>query len=191
MIDFKGEKKETILVPAGAHIAILYSIIELGTMHGEYMGQPKTQKKIRLSWELPEETAEFDGEKKPLVVGKTFTASLYEQAKLRPIVAGMLGGLTEEQEEVFNIKDLLGKACILQVSHDEYMGRKFANILSAAQLPKGTSKPVQTNPSLYLDYSDGWDETVYTSLPQWLKDKMAESDEMKARQEVRPEDIPF
>lgn len=181
MIDFKGEGKPRELVPQGGHIATLYSIIELGTMEGEYAGQTTHKRKIRLTWELPEETREFDGVQKPMVVGKTYTISLFEQAKLRPIVEGMLGGLSQEQEEDFDIKSLLGRSCMIQIAHDEWNGTKFASVVSCTQLPKSLKAPEQFNPSQYLDYGDGWDTEVYEKLPQFVKDKMAESAEMKAR----------
>lgn len=182
-IDFKtGAGKERELVPVGNHVARLYSIVEIGTVEGEYMGSVTHKRKIRLTWELPEEKREFDGVEKPLVIGKTFTISLFDGARLRPIVVGMLGGLTEEQEEEFNIKSLLGKPCMLQVSHEEFNGRKYANVVSCAQLPKGMKAAPQFNESQYLDYSeDGWNDEVYTKLPQFVKDKMGESAEMKRK----------
>lgn len=182
MIDFKtGEGKERELPPVGNHVAVLYSIIEIGTLEGEYMGQAKKSRKIRLTWELPDETREFDGVQKPMVVGKTYTISLFEGARLRPIVVGMLGGLSEEDEETFNIKGLLGKPCMLQIAHDTFNDRKFASVVSAAQLPKSMKAPKQFNPSQYLDYSDGWNDEVYAALPQFMKDKMGESEEMKRK----------
>lgn len=198
MIDFSAkDQKPRELVPAGAHVARLYSIVEIGTIEGEYMGNPTQKRKVRLTWELPEETREFDGEMKPLVIGKTYTISLFEQAKLRPIVVGMLGGLTEEQEENFDIKSLLGQPCMLQVTHEEFSGRKYANVAGATQLPKSVKAPKQYNENVYLDYAEGWDDAVYGKLPQFIKDKMAESHEMKARngadgfEEIDPKDIPF
>lgn len=186
MISFSNSDKPKELVPSGAHIATLYSIVELGTMEGEYMGNPTKKRKIRLTWELPEETRDFDGAQKPLVVGKTYTASLFEQAKLRPIVIGILGSLSEEEEESFDIKNLLGKSCMLQVSHEEYNGRKYANVASCTQLPKSVKAPKQVNESVYFDYAT-FDEAEYAKLPQWMKDKMAESIEMKERNGVSPE----
>jgi hypothetical protein len=196
-IDFKGEGKPKELVPAGAHIATIYSIVQLGTMAGEYMGKATRKNKIRITWELPEETREFDGEMKPMVVGKTYTASLYDQSKLRPIVDGILGSV---DEETFDISSLLGKSCMIQVSPAEYNGNEYADVVSCTQLPKSVPAPKPFNPQVYLDYKEGWDETVYEALPKWMKDKMAESEEMKARngsdpfnptEEVKPEDIPF
>lgn len=196
MIDFKNSDKPREVVPAGGHIATLYSIVELGTMETEYMGEKKLSRKIRLTWELPEELREFDGVQKPMVVGKTYTASLYEQAKLRPIVEGMLGGLTEAQEESFDIKSLLGTSCMIQVATEEYNGNKYASVVSCTQLPKSVTAPAQFNDSVYFDYAT-FDEKTYEALPNWMKDKMAESSEMKTRngisreKDIDPADIPF
>lgn len=197
MIDFKGDKKPKELLKAGAYIATIYSVVQLGTMKGEYAGKETRKNKIRVTWELPEEMREFDGEQKPMVVGKTYTASLYEQAKLRPIVEGILG---EIDEDTFAIENLVGKSCMVQLAPAEYLGNEYMDVISATMLPKSVPAPKQINPSVYLDYQEGWNDETYQSLPQWMKDKMAESEEMKLRNgalppdvndEIRPDEIPF
>lgn len=180
-IDFAAKKAPKELLSAGAYIATLYSVVQLGTMKGEYKGTETHKNKIRLTWELPEEMREFDGEMKPMVVGKTFTASLYDQSKLRPIVDGMFGGLSPEQEADFLIEKLVGKSCMIQLVPAEYLGNEYMDVVSATQLPKSVPAPKQINPSVYLDYQEGWSDEVYAGLPQWMKDKMSESDEMKKR----------
>lgn len=201
-INFKGEKKPKELLPAGAYIATLYSVVQFGTMNGEYKGKPTKKNKIRLTWELPEELREFDGEQKPMVVGKTYTASIFEQAKLRPIVEGILG---EVDEETFAIENLVGKSCMVQLAPAEYLGNEYMDVVSATQLPKSVPAPKQMNASVYLDYQEAWDDQVYADLPQWMKDKMADSEEMKARsgfsaketgieyptEDINPLDTPF
>lgn len=194
-IDFKGEKKPKELLPAGAYIATIYSVVQLGTMNGEYKGTATKKNKIRITWELPEELREFDGEKKPMVVGKTYTASIYEQAKLKPIVEGILG---EIDEDTFAIENLVGKSCMVQLAPAEYLGNEYMDVVSATQLPKSVPAPKQINPSVYLDYQEGWNDAVYEALPNWMKEKMAESAEMKARNgfsentdDVDPASIPF
>lgn len=177
-IDFGAKKEPRELPPAGAHIATIYSVVQFGTMDGEYKGKATSKNKIRITWELPEEVRDFDGEKKPMVVGKTYTASLYEQAKLRPIVEGILG---EIDEETFKIENLIGKSCMIQLAQEEYLGNEYMDVVSATQLPKSVPAPKQINPSTYLDYQEGWDDAVYEKLPNWMKEKMAESNEMKAR----------
>lgn len=192
-IDFKGEKKPKELLPAGAYIATIYSIVQLGTMKGEYMGKETRKNKIRITWELPEEMREFDGKMKPMVVGKTYTASLYEQAKFRPIAEGILG---EIDEDTFAFESLVGRSCMIQLSPAEYLGNEYMDVVSATQLPKSVKAAEQINPSVYLDYNEGWDDDVYTELPQWMKDKMAESEEMQAKNKYGPENeeagkVPF
>lgn len=194
-INFKGEKKPKEILPAGAYIATVYSVVQLGTMNGEYLGKPTKKNKIRITWELPEEIREFDGEQKPMVVGKTYTASIYEQAKLRPIVEGILG---EIDEDTFTIESLVGKPCMVQLAPAEYQGTEYMDVVSATQLPKSDPAPKQVNPSVYLDYQEAWSDEVYANLPQWMKDKMAESEEMKERtgfaakdEPMNPDDIPF
>lgn len=177
-IDFGAKKEPRELPPAGAHIATIYSVVQLGTMQGEYKGKPTSKNKIRITWELPDEMRELDGQMKPMVVGKTYTASLYEQAKLRPIVEGILG---EIDEETFTIESLVGKSCMVQLAQEEYLGNEYMDIVSATQLPKSVPAPKQINPSVYLDYQEGWNDTVYEALPNWMKEKMAESEEMKNR----------
>ena len=173
----------------------MYSVVQLGTMNGEYLGKPTKKNKIRITWELPEEIREFDGEQKPMVVGKTYTASIYEQAKLRPIVEGILG---EIDEDTFTIESLVDKPCMVQLSPAEYQGTEYMDVVSATQLPKSVPAPKQVNPSVYLDYQEAWSDEVYANLPQWMRDKMAESEEMKARtgfaakdEPMNPDDTPF
>ena len=40
------------LTPAGAHPAICYRFIDLGTQQSNYMGQPKVRHEILISWEI-------------------------------------------------------------------------------------------------------------------------------------------
>lgn len=185
-INFKNEKKPKELLPAGAYIATLYSVVQFGTMNGEYKGKATKKNKIRLTWELPEELREFDGEMKPMVVGKTYTASIFEQAKLRPIVEGILG---EINEDTFSIESLVGKACMVQLAPAEYLGNEYMDVVSATQLPKSVPAPKQINDSVYLDYQESWSDEVYANLPQWMKDKMADSEEMKARNGFAEKDL--
>ena len=41
------------LIPAGTHIARCYSMIHIGTVEWEYLGEQKNTDKVRLTFELP------------------------------------------------------------------------------------------------------------------------------------------
>lgn len=193
MIPISRNEKERELAPAGNHVARLYSIVEIGHVPNTFEGKEGTVvHQVRLTWELPDELREFNGEQKPMVIGRTYTVSLGEKSNLRPIVDGMFGGLSEEEIEGFSFKDLVGKTCMLQVIHgtSKKTGKKYSGISSAAQLPKSMPEPKAFNEATYLDYREGWDEKVYTSLPQFMKESMAQSSEMQDKK-INPEEIGF
>jgi hypothetical protein len=110
----KSDRKFEV-VPAGNHIARVYSIIHIGTIPGEYMGEPKEDNTVRIGFELPMETRVFkEGEpERPFVVAQEYTVSMGEKANLRKLVEGVLGvGLYNEEAGAFNVLDLMGiRAC--------------------------------------------------------------------------------
>lgn len=180
MINLKGEKTEREIVPEGNHIARLYSIIELGTVPVAYKEEPVRQ--VRFTWELPEEMREFDEKQKPMVIGNAYTASMYKEAKLRKIVEGVVGKMTDAEADEFDLHSVIGKPCMLNVVHTlAKNGKTYANVASAAPLPKAVKEvPEQINPSLYFDYAD-FEDATYEKIPQWIRNEMAESEEMKKR----------
>lgn len=181
MIDFKGTDKPKVLVPAGSHAARLYSIIHVGNVP-DSMRESGRRNVIRFTWELPEEMREFNGEQKPMVIGAKYTVSLNEKSNLRPVVETLLGKFEDEDIEGFDIKSLLGKECLISVVHKKSsQGGDYAAVAGVAQLPKGMKVGTAYNSQVYLDYNEGWDDSVYANLPQWLKDEMATSDEMKRK----------
>lgn len=186
----KTDQKPREIVPKKNHVARLYSVIEIGLVPNPFFGKPtpdgevntkEFNRIVRLTWELPNELREFDGQKKPMVIGKDFTLSVYKQSGLRKIINGMLGGISDEDAESFDLHSLIGKTCLLQTGIKEGKNGDYAIILSASELPEGLTAPDQFNESVYLDYGEGWDDATYAGLPQFLKDKMAESQEMKRR----------
>lgn len=71
-------------VPAGNHIAICYRLIDLGTQLVEWKGAKKTQRKVLISWELPNELmteGEYAGQ--PFTIGRRYTWSMSDKANLR------------------------------------------------------------------------------------------------------------
>jgi len=41
--------------PQGNHVAWCISMVHIGTVEEEYLGEKKWQNKVRITWELPEE----------------------------------------------------------------------------------------------------------------------------------------
>jgi hypothetical protein len=165
-------------IEQGNYRAVLYRIVYIGTVEGEYKGQKKSNFKVHLTWELSDERKVFKegDEAKPYVISQTFTFSMGDKSNLRPIVTGMIGGLTEADAINFDLDKLLGKACMLQVSHGESETGKFKYVLSTAQLPKGMPVPDAYNELVLLSY-EYWSDEVFNKLPTWIQDEMIKTPE--------------
>lgn len=171
-----GDKKNFEPVPAGNHVARVYSIIHLGVIQGEYMGQPNEKDTVRITFELPNETKVFkEGtEPQPMVISSEFTLSMGEKANLRKFVEGIEGvAFHDEEAETYDVTELMGKTCLINVVHKiSAAGSKYAKIQSAAPLPKGMEAPPAHNPPFILDFDENWDNDKFNSLPDFLKDKI-------------------
>ena len=70
--------------------------------------------------------------------------------------------------------------------HDFYIHRPgkvdasktYVEISSISKMPKGLECPKQINPSRILSY-ENWDQSIYDSLSDFLKEKIASSEEFK------------
>lgn len=193
-INLKGDKKPRELIQEGSYAARIYSIVEIGHVDGEYQGTPKIYHQIRLTWELPDECREFQNasgtkEMKPLVIGSKYTISMAPKSNLRPIIEGIMGAMTDDEAENFDIKHILGKECLLAVAHKtSKAGNKYNVVASTAKLPKGMTCKEQFNDSVYLDWSD-FDQEVFDKLPQFIREDMTYSHEYKDRFTPKDEDL--
>lgn len=181
-------------VPAGTYVARCYSMIHIGTVEENIMGENKWLNKVRITWELPTETKVFKEEsgEQPFVISKEFTLSMNEKANLRKFLEGWRGkGFSEDEAKAFDITALLGKACMISVIHKtSKKGNLFAEISSCSALPKGLACPEQINKSLELNYTDNWSNVEYSKLPQFIKDKMSQSKEFKSMMNPEVIDMP-
>jgi hypothetical protein len=172
------------LAPIGNHVAICVQVIDLGTQNDEYMGKPKILRKVRLAWELPEEKAVFDEAKgeECFLVAKEYTLSLGEKANLRHDIQSWRGvDFTEEELKSFELKRLLGAACMVNVVHETSKNkRKYVKITSVTRLPKKIKKADVPKPTLEMigyDIEDGMND-AFKKLPQFLQEKILASVEV-------------
>lgn len=176
-----GTKKEKHIIPSGTHVAICYSMVHIGTVEFEYMGEKKHADKVRLSFELPHEIRKFgeDGFEAPLSISKKYTNSLHEKSNLRKDLEMWRGkSFTEDELKGFDISNLLGKACTLSVIHQTTKaGNDFAKIGGVASLTKGTECPEQFNPSFIFNYENKFDNDWVESQPDWIKDEIKNTPE--------------
>ena len=128
-------------------------------------------------------------------IGKTYTVGLCEKYNMRADFEGWRGrAFTETELSGFTIKNVLGTACQISVTHKTApsTGRQYARVESIMSLPKGMPAPEPDNPLFYYDNDSG----NFDELPQWAKDKIGEAVpdnvvSMEPPKDDLDQDIPF
>lgn len=185
-------------IPAGTHIARIYSLVHIGTTVEDTPWGTKEKDTFRVTWELPNIKKEFkEGEgEKPMVISKFYNKiGWHEKCGMRKMVKSITG----KDQPSFDTDDLMGKTCMLSVVHVEKDERTYANIDAITQLPDGVKAPKPVNEPYILDYQDNWSEEKFSTLPEFLRDMMKRSDEYGrimsedkgGEKEIKSEDIPF
>lgn len=179
-----GGSTQRELIPAGSHMARCYSIVHIGTVQWEWQGEVKHKNKVRLTWELPNETKVFKEEngEQPFVISKEYTLSMHEKSNLRRDVESLLGSMTEQQADDFDITDLMGKPCMITVMHKiAKNGNTYSSVGSVTPLMKGIECPDQHNDSLEFNYNDAFDLNWLRSQPDFIKNMIESTPEYKGR----------
>lgn len=163
-------------VPPGTHRAVCNLVVDLGPQRTNWQGQESVKPQVYLRWETPDERVEYEknGQKHegPLSIGAIYTASLSEKATLRHILESWRGkGFTQDELKSFDLFNVLGKPCLITVTHKESNGKVYANIVSVTALPKGMVPPKAENP--LLKYSADESDS-FKALPEWLQKKVQE-----------------
>lgn len=179
----EGTRSDFEITPEGTYIARCFKLIDLGTQTIEFAGETKFQQKILISWELLDPEAKMkDG--KPFAASKRYTASLHEKAALRKDLQSWRGKkFTSEELEGFDLKNILGTYCQVQIIHTESNGTTYANvdtIMSTREKPKGI------NPLMHFDIDDP-DMVVFESLSEKMKETISTSPEYRAREGAEEE----
>lgn len=166
--------------PAGTHVGVLIRIIELGTQDNTFQGETRQQHQIMLCWELPNK---LNSQGQPFVVSKTLNFSTNEKATYRHWAEAMLGRPFTKPElfgkNRFNVKNLLGESCLLQIEQTENTeGKIGAKIKNAMALPEGMAEPPVANEFVLLSLEAAeFDATVFENLSPWAKEKILKSPE--------------
>jgi len=170
-------------IATGNYPARCYSMVHLGTIEENILGTLKKLNKVRITWELPTELKVFKEEKgeQPQVISKEFTLSLHEKATLRGFLKNWRGkDFTDEEAKAFDIEKLVGAPCMLNITHKTKKDGSgiYAEIGSVSAMPKGFVCPESINPAFVFTY-ENFDTDKFDSLPEFMRNKMINSDEYK------------
>jgi hypothetical protein len=200
-LTISANKSDFETTPEGVHIARCIRVIDMGTQKSDWQGKEKFSHKVLFTWELLGDDRMSDG--RPFAISKRYTASLNEKSQLYKDLCAWRGRqFTEAERQGFNVANVLGAYCLLQVAHAEKDGNTYANISSIMALPKGSAKPEGVNPLLLLDLSqpetfkvlDGLHEKLVAAIkssPEWAEANGGEKPSATKELAEMSDDIPF
>lgn len=175
-------------VPAGLTHAICYSVIDLG-MQPSRSPQYPDRHKVMFIWEIPDERidVEKDGVKQnlPRVISAEYTLSLSSKGNLRPMLESWRNkAFTEEELEGFDLKNVLGANCYINVVHKRTVTkdgepRTYANVSSVNPLPKGVERKQPENPKCFFSFEEYQRGQDLPDAPEWIINKIKQSAEWK------------
>ena len=177
-----GGGKDFKKVPPGCHFAICNMVVDLGVHATTFQGQAKQQHKVYLRWEVPDERVSYEKDGKeiegPCSIGATYTLSLSEKAKLRPLLENWRGKLfTPDELKGFDITAVSGKPCQIVVQHEQGNdGKVYAKVTGVMAISKEQKERARTAQSEVgvVVYSLDDPETNADKLPNWIKEKLTE-----------------
>jgi len=159
-------------VGEGLHPATCVSLVDLGNQYSKMY--EKMQHKIMLTFEVHDENITIDGEEKPRVISKEYSLSLNEKSSLRKDLESWRGKrFTDAELDGFDVKNVLGKPCQIQVLHSEKSQKTYANIASIVSWLRGAEPLGVKSELLYYEIHD---ETAFNKLPEWIQNKIKESE---------------
>ena len=180
-------------VNEGLHQAVAYSLYDLGTHFNEKFNKHAHQ--ILIIWEIPGERIDIDkdGEKLnlPRAISKKYTLSLGEKANLRKDLQTWRGrAFTAEELKGFDMKNILGKSCQIQIIHNKKDEKIYANITAIMPTPKGSIPLTPENPVRFYSIIDHG-QNIPEGTPDWITDIIKESDEWVNFKPTGPGDEPL
>jgi len=158
----------------GVYTAVSSMIIDLGMQKNSL--DNNVRRKFLMVWNIVDEYIEINGEKLPRVISKEYTLSLNEKSNLRKDLQAWRGKpFTDEELQGFDMKNVLNKACQLQIITIEKNGKNYTNIASIMGLPKGMTVQVLENTiEFYIANQETWGSL--RTIPKWMIEKIKKSE---------------
>lgn len=200
LVATESSSKKSNPIEAGAYIARCVQVLDLGEQFNEMSG--KWARKTMLTFEIPSERIDVNGESKPKLMSKTYTLSLNEKATLRKDIESWYGRSLVVSDFPFDIRAMVGIPCMLTiVVRKSKNGNEYSAIGAIGKPMKGVPVPEQETPSLVLDLDADDALDMVEKLPEWIQKSIKESPSYKevaekkastdALTEISSDDLPF
>lgn len=161
--------------PEGTHFGVCDMVVDLGMQKTSYQGVESVKHQIYIRWQIPAERTSWtdangDKQEGPVVIGKTYTASLGEKANLRKDLQSWRGrAFSDEELKAFDVSRLLNVGAMIAIVHNHKEGKTYANIGAISGLPKGMDKPIAEGKPIIYDPDN---QHTLNDLPKWLREKI-------------------
>lgn len=195
---FEQSEKEFRNVQPGSYLARLFSIIDLGHQQTFWNGVAKTQHKIIFNWELfgEDSNGPLLINDKPMVVMKKYTLSNHPESSLMIDLKQWSG---KEVELPLDLEKMIGKYALVNIVHNEYQGKTYANIAGMVQVPKMMQNNIPDGVNESFIYDLQKHPLNFDKVWPWQQKMIAESAEYRGTAAIKekaadsgmPDDIPF
>lgn len=173
-------------IEEGTHLGVCNMLVDLGMQFNEVY--KNSSRKVLIGWEIPDETIELDDGPHPRQISKRYTASLNEKSTLRADLAAWRGrDFTPEELAAFDLRNIVGASCLINVIHKESNGKTYANIGNIMALPKGMAKGKLSEPAVIFDLDTDPVEDV-EKMPKWIAEIIKKSETYQQR--ITPAAVP-
>ena len=189
-----GTRTERELIPMDLHRAVCVNVVDLGSHLNTVYN--KVKRRVRLTFELADlrDDFEVDGVMKnlPRLIGKEYNLSLWETADLRKdLQSWRKKQFTKEELNGFDIANLVGVPCMLNVEH--YVGKGDgvlrAGIGSIIGLGSGMEAPKPEGEAYFYSIPDHGQQFPET-MPDFINNKVLASIEMNGAPTQAPPATP-
>lgn len=148
-------KRDFRPAPEGLHQAVLVDVIDRGIQPTPWGPAPKVELRWQIAAINPDNQKRFE-------IWQRYRLSLHEKAKLRQHLEGWRGRkfALKEAQEGFDIEQLLGASCQLQIVHNEGKdGGTYANVQTIVPSVKGAPKLRALDYTRLQDHSENGTES--------------------------------
>jgi hypothetical protein len=185
-----NDAKPRELIPAKTYFGIICGIFDLGTQSGGNYG---AKHQVFIQWELHTKKGPArDSEQRVLRIGSFYTLSFAGKANLRADVEAMLNRSFSEEEakEGYDVEELLGMACRLQVKHGAKAdGTPRDEIGSITALDEDDDAPTAELDHVYFEI-EGANCEIPRDVPEWIAGYVKKSPEWTGHASAAPQSRP-
>ena len=173
-------------IPPGVHLAACYRIVDLGTQKTSYQGKDNFLHKILIQFEIHGDDDNgltlMTSQGEPMSISKRYTLSLGDKASLRKDLQSWRGKpFTADELRGFELQNLLGAWCMLNVTEDHSGEKTYTNIDAITPVPAAMRKnlPEMQNDKWIFSLDDP-DMSLFEKLSDKLKETIKSSPEFQA-----------